>query len=629
MESNSRNSKVHSKNKRLKSKWSYFLIPTTIIPIAIITTYFLLNNNKKKDYAEETFNNINPIYYNKKYDEKGNISRNYKYGNLSFVEYPYGKDSNGNYLYFLGKEGLKKFAEEFCKRANFGPEINEITNVYVNKYWENINDKNLNGFYNPNSREISLYIKNIIRDKNNRVKNWNNIKIEYKIEMILPTLIHEYYHHVANVYNNSGSVKDKNYTQELYNKLANFNNYKNIDLINKTYTNNKKFLKQFMDALSYNKDFEKYLANKDVFNENNSLFKHFSTAELFRIANYEDPYDINKLNNLNSNRYYFNNSKFNPLKFTEPINEGKITYLYSFEELIPRELMKMTYATSNIINKRTYNFEGMLYFKKSNGIFTSAYGEDILRNISLKKKNENHHNINENLQIASPNWVFDGELKKYINQNKEKIFSGLKENEKLKQLFKSFLYLFGYDLPISYFSFSKLNNYDFGTLGGYLNFQKEYLNKKHYLAFENIDTKEKYYLNINIIKSNFIAKKRWNSYIEEQNWTPSTLLKYKEKFTYISNPFHIKNFKKLFNNKFNVYHWIDKNNDNNMDDDEKTLLNNSESYENQNKIMRSIINTRKPFEIEQNIKALNNSYIFRISRDSSKEFSYSFNKYEY
>ena len=158
-----------------------------------------------------------------------------------------------------------------------------------------------------------------------------------------------------------------------------------------------------MDALSYNKDFEKYLASKDVFNENNSLFKHFSTAELFRIANYEDPYDINKLNNLNSNRYYFNNSKFNPLKFTEPINEGKITYLYSFEELIPRELMKMTYATSNIIDKRTYNFEGMLYFKKSNGIFTSAYGEDILRNVSLKKKNENHHNINENLQIASPN----------------------------------------------------------------------------------------------------------------------------------------------------------------------------------------------------------------------------------
>ena len=96
MENNSSNNKVHSKNKRLKSKWSYFLIPTTIIPIAIITTYFLLNNNKKKDYAEETFNNINPIYYNKKYDEKGNISRNYKYGNLSFVEYPYGKDSNGN-----------------------------------------------------------------------------------------------------------------------------------------------------------------------------------------------------------------------------------------------------------------------------------------------------------------------------------------------------------------------------------------------------------------------------------------------------------------------------------------------------------------------------------------------------
>ena len=66
-----------------------------------------------------------------------------------------------------------------------------------------------------------------------------------------------------------------------------------------------------------------------------------------------------------------------------------------------------------------------------------------------------------------------------------------------------------------------------------------------------------------------------------------------------------------------------------MDDDEKTLLNNSGSYENQNNIMRSIINTRKPFEIEQNMKALNNSYIFQISRDSSKEFSYSFNKYEY
>ena len=43
-----------------------------------------------------------------------------------------------------------------------------------------------------------------------------------------------------------------------------------------------------------------------------------------------------------------------------------------------------------------------------------------------------------------------------------------------------------------------------------------------------------------------------------------------------------------------------------MDDDEKSLLNNSESYENQNNIMRSIINTRKPFEIEKNILEENN-----------------------
>ena len=55
--------------------------------------------------------------------------------------------------------------------------------------------------------------------------------------MVLPTLVHEYTHHIANVYNNSGKKTDNNYTTNYYYKLAenSFNFYK--DILIKNYTN--------------------------------------------------------------------------------------------------------------------------------------------------------------------------------------------------------------------------------------------------------------------------------------------------------------------------------------------------------------------------------------------------------
>ena len=604
----------------------YFSFISCTVPAAIFTTScWLFNNGNLLNVPK----NVKPIHYNQKYDENNKISKTYKYGHLSFTEYPYGKDEKGNYLYFLGEKGLRMLSEEFLKRANFGPEINEISNVYINKYWDNIDTKNLNGFYKPNTKEISLFIENIVKSNKNAIQNFNNIKLEYKIEMILPTLVHEYTHHISNVYNDSGSIKDINYNKSLFNKLAYYN--PNFETIKKTFTSNTKFLNEFKNALSYNDDFLNKYAHKNLFPDLNPLesgkplFKDFSSAELFKIANSDpaNPYDIEKLNLLNINRYYFNNSKYNPLKFTEPINESRIDYLYSFEELVPRELMKMSYATSKkFINKYSNDLEGMLFFKKASGIYITAYGEDILRNISLMKKPFNYTDFIKQLRIISPNWVFDRELKKFIDKDGKKTFANIVENEKLKSLFKAYVDLIGYGLPVSYFSFSQ-NNYKNANIGGYLDISKDDLNKKQSLIFEN-GTK-KFNLNINISKTNLIAKKQWNSFIEDENWNQTSLLGLKNKYSYISNDFNINEFKNNFSS-FNLYHWIDKNNNGIVEEDEKQKLNNSESFIRQNEIKRSIINSRKFLEQNKILEGLNNSYIFNLENNGNK---YTFKKYEF
>jgi hypothetical protein len=102
--------------------------------------------------------------------------------------------------------------------------------------------------------------------------------------MVLPTLVHEYTHHIANVYNNSGKKTDNNYTTNYYYKLAenSFNFYK--DILIKNYTNNTKFIDEIKKYL-YNENYKSYESYLLDAISNNSIFKNFSAYDLFNFAN--------------------------------------------------------------------------------------------------------------------------------------------------------------------------------------------------------------------------------------------------------------------------------------------------------------------------------------------------------
>lgn len=202
--------------------------------------------------------------------------------------------------------------------------------------------------------------------------------------MVLPTLVHEYTHHIANVYNNSGKKTDNNYTTNYYYKLAenSFNFYK--DILIKNYTNNTKFIdgiKKYLYNENY-KSYESYLLDAI---SNNSIFKNFSAYDLFNFANTKSSNlsyaDKLKWQNFENKEYYFNNP--NPalsIRFASPITEDRIDYLYYIEELIAREFVKLTYTNSKTIyNPYSSLFENIAYFKKENGYFISSFGDDILK----------------------------------------------------------------------------------------------------------------------------------------------------------------------------------------------------------------------------------------------------------
>ncbi|MDD7912594.1 MYPU_1760 family metalloprotease [Metamycoplasma hyosynoviae] len=626
--------------------WATFLIVFFLFltaGLAGFATYLVLKQKWEK--LQEPDNNT-PIVYNKKnsaaeYSEGISIKNEF----LEIEEYPYAIDYDNNPKYFFGIEGLELLSREFHKRAWYGPEIIEIPKITINKKFTNVNTNQVNGFYTPDSKEIALFTTEIVRDKNGNIRKVDNLRNDIKVEMVLPTLVHEYTHHIANVYNNSGKLSDPNYSNELDYKLST-----NIHYI-ATYANNIKFLKEFKSSLFYDETYKPItnlpnwdIGNKSIFSYPNSLYKSFSARELFNYANYTNIENPEKWNSLNTTEYTFNNTYESPIKFSEPVESGKIEYLYSFEELIPREFMKMIYSTSKRIAKSSTNPNGILYFDKVDdyghnyGIHLTAYGEDSLRNLAFKPKSLNSYNV----KIAAPNWVFDDQLRQFKNIYGQQIYPEAESNVQLKKFYKTFLDLFGYGQTISYMGYktifnnkTKNSDYENIRLGGYLSNNGIDSKNNVYLTYE-VGTKTKN-IKLNLFNTNFTTKTKWNSFSEDRKYNPSILNKPSSMYAYYSNLINIQDIKKslIGDKEFKYFIWQDKNNNGDYDADEKVNINLKKEFDIQNEIQRSIINSRKSFEIQKNTKALFNSHILKLNYEKTTDslgqeidnYYYSFVKY--
>ena len=622
--------------KKNKNKKRTNLIYAVVVPISLllilgffaIVIMFVLKSFSSNLQTNFAIDEKNKISYNVKYSENNKISKDYKFDELFFEEYPYAKDSKGNYKYFFNKEGLELLSKEFKRRANFGPEIFEIQKISINKRYSNNAGQDVNGLYNPETKEIILFTTELTKARNGYQKSWDTVDLNKKVEMVLPTLVHEYTHHIANVYNNSGKNIDNNYTTNYYYKLAenSFNFYK--DILIKNYTNNTKFIdgiKKYLYNENY-KSYESYLLDAI---SNNSIFKNFSAYDLFNFANTKSSNlsyaDKLKWQNFENKEYYFNNpNPYLSIRFASPITEDRIDYLYSIEELIAREFVKLTYTNSKTIyNPYSSLFENIAYFKKENGYFISSFGDDILKNIA------NAQSLH-NLEIVSTNWVFDNELRKYKKLVRQSFplqngyslpFKSLPTNENVKGLYKTYMDLMGYGLPICYFSYNQYNQFNDVVLGGYLKLDNPY--KNIYLVASNSIKEEN--IKLNVFKANTIVKTKWQSFFEDTNSDVSLINQDKTLYSYVTDPLAISKLTSLNDSTFNFKFWIDKNNNGQKDSNEIVEIASANFYARQEEIKRSVINIRKYIENNNITLGLKNSYKISIKKiDTSGDIKYQY-----
>ncbi|MGX9339126.1 MULTISPECIES: MYPU_1760 family metalloprotease [unclassified Mycoplasma] len=530
------------------------------------------------------------IFNRKTSNSSRELNPNFKVGNLSFVEKPIARKPNGEPVYYLGKEGMLLLNKMFKQRALYGPEINAIKRININVPNDELQEDRTNGAYFPANREMYIFVNKIVE---NNLKLLNQ-PVEKRIEIIFGTLMHEYTHHIDNMYNKSIKRGDELANSDLI-EYEGDHNYYHIE------TNNAKFLNEFRKNLNYDntRDNKLLLRNsQDFLHDQDQLpvYKFYSANELFRIANVKiTPLEAKKYEPLDSRRFYFNNNKYQNVSFIEPTNLQSIRYLFSFTELVPREIIKLSLGPNAwFYNSNRSQFENYFYFRKNNRtgeLIFNAAGDDILKNIAILRKG-NFSNSNELATFAS-NWVFKDQLENFrssiynIRTNEyERPFANV-GNSHHKGLFKAYVDLMGWGELISFANYNIQNNDSKNiNLGGYFELPQKIIEQKKNnrikskLIFVDLnDNNNTLEIDYKLQNYNLTTKKVWNSiyYFDikdnkqkdyyDESWVYPKL--FKDKYQYVS--YFAKNIdrnilnKKFKNKKFDVKLWVDLDNNGTYD----------------------------------------------------------------
>ncbi|WP_045433435.1 MYPU_1760 family metalloprotease [Metamycoplasma canadense] len=542
-------------------------------------------NDIKTDIIIKRNNIDNSLIFNPKNEKNSNVlDPSFKTGNLTFIENPIGFSKDKKPIYFLGVKGLIFLNEMFKQRAIYGPEINSLYSVNISDDNSTVNAK---GLYFPTKKVISIFTKEILENNVNLLEDY----IEKRAEIIFGTLLHEYGHHIDNMYNKAVKKTDP---------------FANLDLIEyngdhdyyETEINNNKFLTEFRKNLNYydDPDRNKFLRNhQDFYYDKDKIpvYKDFSANDLFRISNINiSSEEKKKFLILDSGKYYFNNFKYQPIQFNEPTSLKSIKYLFSFTELFPREIIKLSLGPNQWFYNPRNLFKNFFFFIKNNSykspLIFNAAGDDILKNITV---------INGEPTTFASNWVFKDQIEEFVSNKTEYL---IQNNIKIKRyvmpfknvgntlhknLFKAYIDLIGWGQLISFANYNINNNQkNYLNFGGYFQIPKnenfKNLNKKIILVEKN-NEKNKIELNFDFQNYNLIAKKKWNSVYHflinnkkqpnyfDESWVYPNL--FDKNFQYVS--YFVKNINKneikskLHNKQFDVRLWIDLNNNNKIDNE--------------------------------------------------------------
>ncbi|MBU4691236.1 MYPU_1760 family metalloprotease [Mycoplasma zalophi] len=594
------------------------------------------------------------IEFNAKTNKDGTKNPNYDPTLINIRQWAYAKDKNNDYKYFLDEEGMKKLAISFQKKGGYGPEISELVRVNLNKpNIRNYHKKSAAGLFIGSYEQIYLSTNNLIYKENQKLRNlkrpWEQVENDIKIELILPTLIHEYMHHIAAIYAQSmiinNQFQDEFATDEIVDNLR-IDSSLNIDKNKlKEYGKtiyNKKFLDDFKEALLFSDKYKQYKLLESAFRDNRytSLYKEYSASELFKIANYLQTKDNKWLNE----DFTFNHDIAEWIQYLNPLKSDDLNYYYSFEELIPREFLKLSYVPKKPYSQPFSTQGGYFGFDNDpNTPFISSYAEDISRVMGLFPRRYSNNMSVYREKLYGSNWVFDDPFTPTENDKitKEKLDELLNSEDLLKKVFqffqtktlpnpkkrqkllyKAYLDLMGYGLPISQISsdntFLELisekgfwpnslaveqaakNTYSKLNFEGYINtknaanngiIRKTFLENNHLIVNDGTN---QHIIDIVINKGNLKTKSDWKNSEQQggQDLGPEFVGLDNNYFSYFTKKaINVKNIN--LNKNLEISFWEDKNQDNIIQNNEIMQINKQLAYNRYKSIKRRISNYRR------------------------------------
>ncbi|OYD26549.1 hypothetical protein EI74_0756 [Mycoplasma testudineum] len=411
-------------NKKGKSKLFSFLVASSSIVLgasfvgagAVVALYFTTdifkqrapqlvdqtNNGKLVSYAPE--NSVSVSWSaNSSLGAQNDVNKTWIiYDSFSSqVRYP---DNTTKDVHFFSEKELEKLHHIILDRLDYGPEIYDLKRISFNN--TDILEADVNGQYIPSTHEIFISVKNYIALE---------LNFEQKVDAVLPTIYHEYFHHFANSYLQNENV-NLNKTDGLTPTLLDSINVSGNDVSSNKVQWNSNFINKFQSSLSYTNT----AANGNLILSGNISFTCLcgfaSASHLYRMAN-----DVNYSNDLiatNNMRLVASPSNLTSNNDSVLYRASQLAYYYSQSELVPREYQKMAYVpiyNSQNFGNTTQNAYGTRI--GASNIASDTYFEDWGRSTYIFRNANNEMLFNRNQNITNPeltyfaaNNVFGGTL---------------------------------------------------------------------------------------------------------------------------------------------------------------------------------------------------------------------------
>ncbi len=280
--------------------------------------------------------------------------------------------------YFLGDKGLEMLNQRIKNDLPFGPEVETLKIIRINNL--GLLSKDVHGQYNPFTQEIDISISNF----NNSL--FRDITEKEKVDLIYPTIFHEYGHHFSNTYITSISTNDSRNSKKLFSKSGNKSIHKNIPT---------SFLNAFEKSLHYSDDSKNYLLsnNKKIISGFKTAKDLYDKSNGIDVKNYSNENDFLGIDELN----LFTKIPFKKKEYKFEINSQNYFYYFSIDELITRKLQQISYIDSRngtSIANNTTSFTGT-EFKTT--FSASTMGVDISKNRQIEHVKDNDYTINDEL----------------------------------------------------------------------------------------------------------------------------------------------------------------------------------------------------------------------------------------